>query len=513
MTGDGHHESARRRVTVAAAVVGIAVTIGFPAVALGTRPDQEAIGGSAPTVTTPPDGVTTPPEVPAPTQTTPTETAPTETAPTEPPPPSPPAPQPTSGPTDPAPASTSPVPGTVAPVVVTAPAPAPPAAPIDSAQAPRSPQRTRVTPRLTTSVESPGIDRGWLPVYAPVAPGPVPQAVAPPIVISAPSGFDPGQIPAPMLAVYRSAGVAFGIDWTVLAAIGSVESDHGRSVLPGVVAGVNAFGCCAGPMQFNLTNGPPSTWDTFGRDENRDGVASPYDPRDAVPAAARKLVADGAPGDWNAALLAYNNDPAYVREVLARAAAYRAMYGDTPYTAPLDSEAPPIGLPYEGTHTLGNWQSDNAIDLSAAVGTPVRAVCDGTIGPNLGWSSGGDATGSRFAGLRLTLDCGTNRVWYGHLSSYTARVAPGTRVRRGQVLGASGAANGVQHLHIALEFGDPRVLLPVTNSTEPVLVRPSALGDPKIGLRHGQHSSLATEAPKHGEHGRSSPAWTVSRRP
>jgi hypothetical protein len=75
----------------------------------------------------------------------------------------------------------------------------------------------------------------------------------------------------------------------VLAAIGKIESDHGRSSAPGVRSGVNRFGCCAGPMQFNIRNGSPSTWDTWGTGV----VAQVYDPAHAVPAAARKLCGDG----------------------------------------------------------------------------------------------------------------------------------------------------------------------------------------------------------------------------
>src|SRR5689334_14743008 len=59
-------------------------------------------------------------------------------------------------------------------------------------------------------------------------------------------------IPTTYLELYRRAGAAYGVPWTVLAAIGAIESDHGRSPAPGVRSGVNAFGCCAGPMQFNL---------------------------------------------------------------------------------------------------------------------------------------------------------------------------------------------------------------------------------------------------------------------
>jgi cell wall-associated NlpC family hydrolase len=40
-----------------------------------------------------------------------------------------------------------------------------------------------------------------------------------------------------------------GLDWTVLAAIGKVETDHGRSTLPGVHDGENSAGA-GGPMQF-----------------------------------------------------------------------------------------------------------------------------------------------------------------------------------------------------------------------------------------------------------------------
>ena len=61
------------------------------------------------------------------------------------------------------------------------------------------------------------------------------------------------------------------VPWPVLAAIGSIETDHGRSRAPGVRSGVNRHGCCAGPMQFNTRDGPPSTWEHYGVDGNDDG--------------------------------------------------------------------------------------------------------------------------------------------------------------------------------------------------------------------------------------------------
>ena len=142
------------------------------------------------------------------------------------------------------------------------------------------------------------------------------------------AGFEPSalarrEIPPAYLRLYVQAGERYGTDPWILAAIGWIETQHGRSRLPGVHSGVNDYGCCAGPMQFNIRNGPPSTWDSYGVDGNDDGRLSPYDPADAIPAAARYLDAAGAPQDYEAALYAYNHAGWYVADVLAKAAAYR----------------------------------------------------------------------------------------------------------------------------------------------------------------------------------------------
>jgi hypothetical protein len=96
-------------------------------------------------------------------------------------------------------------------------------------------------------------------------------------------------IPAAYLTLYQRAGREYGVQWQVLAGIGSIETDHGRSSAPGVRAGVNSYGCCAGPMRFNTRDGPPSTWDRYGVDGNRDGTKDIYDPADAIPSAANYL--------------------------------------------------------------------------------------------------------------------------------------------------------------------------------------------------------------------------------
>ena len=137
-----------------------------------------------------------------------------------------------------------------------------------------------------------------------------------------PSNLARAEIPAQYVKLYVQAGHRYGIDPWILAGIGWVETQHGRSTAPGVHSGVNAYGCCAGPMQFSIV-GSPSTWDSYGVDGDHDGERSPYDPADAIPAAARYLRASGAPQDYRAALFAYNHAQWYVAQVLAKAELYR----------------------------------------------------------------------------------------------------------------------------------------------------------------------------------------------
>jgi hypothetical protein len=140
-----------------------------------------------------------------------------------------------------------------------------------------------------------------------------------------PSARADNDILAGYLSLYRAAGRAYDVPWPVLAGIGAIETDHGRSDAPGVRSGRNSLGCCAGPMQFNLTDGPPSTWDRYAVDGNHDGHQDVYDPADAIPSAANYLRAllHDAGGNLRHAILGYNHSEAYVNDVLARAQSYR----------------------------------------------------------------------------------------------------------------------------------------------------------------------------------------------
>ncbi|MBO2460320.1 C40 family peptidase [Actinomadura violacea] len=130
-------------------------------------------------------------------------------------------------------------------------------------------------------------------------------------------------IPATYLALYRKAGAEYGIGWNVLAAVGKVESDHGRGPGSGIRTGTNSAGA-AGPMQFLA-----ETWKAFGVDGDNDGRRNIYDPADAIPAAARYLHHNGAPDKIRAALFQYNHSDTYVDSLLAQARAY-AGHGAAP---------------------------------------------------------------------------------------------------------------------------------------------------------------------------------------
>jgi hypothetical protein len=138
-----------------------------------------------------------------------------------------------------------------------------------------------------------------------------------------PSPAARADIPTSYLALYRqAAGRCPGLSWSVLAAVGKVESDHGRSRLPGVRSGWNHAGA-AGPMQFGIGQGRAgNAWARYGGDFDRDGRRSVYDPGDAIPAAADYLCASGAPQRLDAALYAYNRSRTYVARVKQLARRY-----------------------------------------------------------------------------------------------------------------------------------------------------------------------------------------------
>jgi hypothetical protein len=192
---------------------------------------------------------------------------------------------------------------------------------------------------------------------------------------AAPNHATSADIPSTYLDLYQQAGRRTDIPWTILAAIGKVESDHGTSRAPGVHNGANAAGA-AGPMQIGIGGRAGNTWGGtprhrgtqktggYGIDGNNDGWADVYDPADAIPAAAGYLTAHGALDDIPKAIFAYNHSTSYVNLVLI----WSQRYGHSP-----DSNCSPIlSAPSQTTARILSY-------AYAQIGKPYRW---GAAGPN-----------------------------------------------------------------------------------------------------------------------------------
>jgi hypothetical protein len=136
--------------------------------------------------------------------------------------------------------------------------------------------------------------------------------------------------------IYTIAQRTFGVNWLLLASIHRQESAF--STASDTYTGLNFAGCCGGPMQFNVTNGPVTTWRLVS-DSYRYGARPPtydhatakhpsiYDDFDSIMGAAHLLSADGAGyaldgAAWGAAYDYYGHDATgvtYADQVLARA--------------------------------------------------------------------------------------------------------------------------------------------------------------------------------------------------
>jgi hypothetical protein len=183
------------------------------------------------------------------------------------------------------------------------------------------------------------------------------------------------QIPPFLLPIFQAAGTAYGVPWQVLAAINEVETDYGRDL------SVSSAGA-EGWMQFL-----PSEWSQYGVDANGDGYKDPYNPADAIFAAARYLRAAGGETNIKAAVYSYNHSQEYVESVMLRA----QLLGGTPsellgaITGLTEARFPV----YAASHYNDGFPAVSAGDGSpktivgttiySQAGAPVIAVQDGEI--------------------------------------------------------------------------------------------------------------------------------------
>jgi soluble lytic murein transglycosylase-like protein len=157
------------------------------------------------------------------------------------------------------------------------------------------------------------------------------------------------RIPLFLLPIYQAAAVQYGVPWQILAAINEIETNYGTDQSVSTAGAV-------GWMQFM-----PATWIQYGVDALDAGYADPYNPVDAIFAAARYLRAAGAATDLHGAILAYNHSEEYVDSVLLRAkliSSYPKAVIAT-LTGLIDGR-----LPVEGKHVA--WSAPTAVASSSS---------------------------------------------------------------------------------------------------------------------------------------------------
>src|SRR5436190_8433046 len=293
-----------RRVTLIAALVGAGVLVA--AFTPGTRPAPALTVGPVTTPTLPPT-----PSLPVPTPSVPLPPTPvtSQPAPSSPSPggsqstpsSSSPAPssQPTRGGTQQGSSKGGPVQGLEKTTSQST-----------SGLGPRTQPGKKAPPSSGNALTNPdGTPTPQNPTFSFSSPGPAPLGV--------PNFFiEKFRIPPFLLPIYQAAGTQYGIPWQVLAAINEIETDYGRNLS---VSSAGALGW----MQFI-----PSSWAMYGVDANGDGKKDPYNPVDAIFAAARYLRAAGGNKNVRQAIFAYNHAGWYVDSVMLRAKLIGGMPAD-----------------------------------------------------------------------------------------------------------------------------------------------------------------------------------------
>jgi murein DD-endopeptidase MepM/ murein hydrolase activator NlpD len=252
--------------------------------------------------------------------------------------------------------------------------------------------------------------------------------------------IDSFEIPPFLLPIYQACGTEYGIPWEVLASINKIETAFGTNLN---VSSAGAMGW----MQFI-----PSSWEMYGLDANGDGRKDPYNPVDAICAAAHYLKAAGGRENLYDAIFAYNHADWYVQEVLLYARAYGklpsdlvgsltgltegahfpvaadARYADDISARAALSKATPKARESYGNaaEVISSSPTRRGINIFAREGAPAVAVNDGVI-----VKLGNSKKLGRFVVLR---DAYGNRYIYAKLGSLVRKhrrvVMPSGRERR-----------------------------------------------------------------------------------
>jgi peptidoglycan DL-endopeptidase CwlO len=311
-------------------------------------------------------------------------------------------------------------------------------------------------------------------------------------------------IPANYLALFRETGSKYGVPWVVLAGIGKVESDDGRSNLPGVHSGANAFGA-AGPMQIGIGGASGNEWggapihpasevvNGVATDADGGGVADVYDPADAIAGAAKYLLEHGVQQNVSSAIFAYNHSDAYVQLVTSYASAY-ASGGFT--VSPVTVANVPSCIPGVNTVAVTNGQVPNATvaaAISFAEAQLGKPYVFGATGPDAFDCSGLVMMAYRAAGVYIPRTSQQQWLWGPQVPA--SQVEPGDLVF---FAGADGTPTAPGH--VGLVIGHDEMIeayatgFPIRVSAFGTSAAAPGDGDPIGFTRPWQHSGVVLAA-------------------
>jgi len=272
-------------------------------------------------------------------------------------------------------------------------------------------------------------------------------------------------IPADYLKWFQKVGLQYNVSWTILAGIGKVESDDGRTTLPGVTqASVsNAFGA-AGPMQIGIKGASGNAWggaavhpasevvNGVATDEDGDGIASVYQPADAIAGAAKYLTAHGVQQNPTAAIFAYNHASWYVQEVLQWASTYAAG-GFTIADANQPSNAGVAAAGTGGQPCTNNGELASFVAPNAIVSTAVSYAEDQLGKPYLFGGTGPDAFDCSGLMMMAYRSAGVNIARTSQAQWQTLPHVPANKVQDGDLVffaGSDGTPKAPGHVGLVV---------------------------------------------------------------
>jgi hypothetical protein len=284
-------------------------------------------------------------------------------------------------------------------------------------------------------------------------------------------------IPTSYLSLYKDWGARAGVPWTLLAAVGSVESGHGSN--PGALVPHDKG--VLGPMQFQAGSNRLARQQDGSGDQGFGGTWGlwrtssghpPYrmdDPDDEIAAAAAKLRYDAGPAlDWTRALYRYNALGAYVNLVLKRELRFRLgtcapgtsstvtpSTGTTPSTG--ESDTPPSA-------SVAELLDSSSVDLAPAAASDLRnGIVDSRLVALLQWIAQRHSIAvSEFRTGHPKFVTGTSKIsnnWFGRATTITwvdgNAVSPGSAAARALWQELRTAPSAIRPVEVGAPWADP----------------------------------------------------------